>query len=186
MSPPRLHDPPPAVVPQQPRGATSRRLTAAPLATAGLRVRLENATLSTTADAITCASSGQKVFIGNGSPTQTPCSATVTDNCEFTCAPEHVLSDWKKAVLNKVLPALARWLSSAFRMREPLESPLVVDTTSPCGFSGRVTVPAHLGSQGAPETDVLIFVTARPVAGAALAFAGHCQEDAEDHTDSSR
>ena len=66
MSPPRRHDPPPAIVPQLPRGATSRRLATAPLAAAGLRVRLENATLSTTADAITCGSAGQKVFLGNG------------------------------------------------------------------------------------------------------------------------
>ena len=58
----------------------------------------------------------------------------------------------------------------------PLQA-LAVDGSQPCGFSGRVEVPARLLEQGSPNTDVLILVTARPTAGSAIAFAGHCQED---------
>ena len=143
---------------------------------AQLRVRFENATL--VGDSMTCSAAGDKVSLGNN-PTAEPCGGTIEDNCVFTCAEEHVLTAAKKALLVKLLLALSRWLGSAFRMRFQLSSPLVVDNSGPpCGFGGRVAIPSGLAADGAANTDVLILVTARPVAGTALAFAGHCQEDA--------
>lgn len=41
----------------------------------------------------------------------------------------------------------------ALRIREPLAAPLRVDTSVPCGFSGRVNVPARLAEVGSPDTD---------------------------------
>ena len=40
-----------------------------------------------------------------------------------------------------------------------------------------VNVPRELIDDGAPDADVLMFVTVRPIPSATLAFAGHCQED---------
>ena len=63
-------------------------------------------------------------------------------------------------------------------MRTPVEGPLAVRQQR-CGFGGNIEIPAHIIKSGSPETDVIIFVTSRPIArnSEAVAFAGHCQED---------
>ena len=88
-----------------------------------------------------------------------------------------MLSASKRAFLLRLLPAVSHWLSAAFRNLRPVAGALSISSNRPCGFGGRLTIPQSLLNSGSASTDLLIFVTARPTAGSALAFAGHCQED---------
>ena len=162
----------PLVVPQS--SAPRRRLqqgTTLP----GLRVTFETTTLS--GDSHACTSIGERVLIGEASSDSAQCGGSVTNDCEFVCAAEHILTPQKRAALARLLPAAAAWLSAALRTLSPVSGPLAVSSEVPCGFGGAVNIPPRLLADGSPETDVLILVSARPTAGSALAFAGHCQED---------
>ena len=68
-------------------------------------------------------------------------------------------------------------MAAALHSRAPVDGALEVSDEQECGFGGSVQIPQRLLDNGSPATDVLILVTARPTAGSALAFAGHCQED---------
>ena len=94
----------------------------------------------------------------------------------FNCTADNVLTPEKQVALTRLLDAAAAWLSAAFAAVEPVVGALSVANT-PCGFGGDVSIPPDILANGAPATDVLTFVTARPIIGTALAFAGHCQED---------
>jgi len=65
------------------------------------------------------------------------------------------------------------------RRVNPRPDPLTVNTCSYCGYGGQVSIPEALGSPGVVGADLVVLVTARPIAPAssALAFAGFCQED---------
>ncbi len=98
------------------------------------------------------------------------------DSQPFNCTAAHVMTPEKQAALMRLLEAASAWVSAAFSVVEPVQGPLIVADTQ-CGFGGDITIPPEILRDGAPETDVLAFVTARPILGTALAFAGHCQED---------
>ena len=151
MTRPRMW-PPPTIVPQQRSlevaAAQTRRRLAQP---SGLRVLFENSTLFD--DTKTCEFSGQRLIIGETAAEVEPCGESREDDCEFTCGDEHVLTASKMAALSRLLPAVRSWLGMALRIREPLTMPLRVDTSAPCGFSGRVNVPSRLAELGSPDTD---------------------------------
>lgn len=51
-----------------------------------------------------------------------------------------------------------------------------------CGFSGGITIPTvYLDNApsptGMPNTDMVLFATARPTTGTVIAYAGNCKED---------
>ena len=164
---------PPLVVAQRTRDASrARRLNQPPLA--ALRARF-HATVSN--DPRTCYAAGQRVPIGESSSPSVDCRpGGPSTDCMFTCDAQSVLSATKQAVLSSVLVAASAWLGAAFEMRAPLEN-LRVGGEQACGFGGAVNVPRELIDDGAPDADVLMFVTVRPIPSATLAFAGHCQED---------
>lgn len=146
------------VVVHQRRHPRRRRLQSGPAAP--LRVRFHPLF---DADVRTCYAVGAQIVVGD-------------DSQPFNCTAASQLTPEKRVVLTQLLDAASAWLSAAFSVVEPLSGPLSVAST-PCGFGGGVTIPAHFVTSGALETDVLAFVTGRPILGAVLAYAGHCQED---------
>jgi hypothetical protein len=178
------HDDPqtraPATVDVRYADAAARRLQiAAPL-------RLVFNTEVIDGDGRSCSAPGEYVQIGSpsGGHLSNPCSANAgadllpVEDCYFACTAADVVSATQRARLEDIiLPAVAAWFGAALAIERPVVGNLPVSTVVPCGFSGEVAVPAHLAAGGSPETDVLLFVTVRPVAATALAFAGYCQQD---------
>ncbi|KAL1500700.1 hypothetical protein AB1Y20_013347 [Prymnesium parvum] len=164
---------PPLVAPQPPRPLHGRLAQAA--SAAPLRVVFNTETLE--GDAYSCYAAGQTVRVGSPPEGGPSCSAAVQDDCFLRCTAEHLLHATREEQLRtRLLPAVAAWFGGALRILKPLGAPLRLREGA-CGFGGAIEIPPHLLEDGSPETDVLIFVTARPILGSALAFAGHCQED---------
>ena len=157
-----------------PQRTSRRRLDTAALT--GLRVVFNTETMVD--DGRACTTAGQSVERGDPPSRGTTCAgAEVSSDCWHTCSNSDVLTAARRAILTDVLlPAVAAWFAAALRIRRPVQGPLVVKDEV-CGFGGEVAIPAALLQHGSAATDVLIFVTTRPIASGTLAFAGHCQED---------
>ena len=160
------------VSPQRP---SRRRLDTAALP--GLRLVLNTETMVD--DSRACTVAGQSVALGDPPSASTTCAgvgAGQSSDCHV-CSTSDVLTAARRAILTDVLlPAVSAWFAAALRIRRPVQGPLVVKDEV-CGFGGEVAIPAALLQHGSAATDVLIFVTTRPIASGTLAFAGHCQED---------
>ena len=162
------------VSPQLP---SRRRLDTAALP--GLRVVLNTETMVD--DSRACTAAGQSVALGDPPSASTTCAGEGSD-CWHVCSTSDVLTAPRRAILNDVLlPAVSAWFAAALRIRKPVQGALVIKDES-CGFGGEVAIPPALLERGSPATDVLIFVTTRPIASGTLAFAGHCQEDEGSQT----
>ena len=162
------------VSPQRP---SRRRLDTAALP--GLRVVLNTETMVDDSRACTetMVVAGRSVALGDPPSSSTTCGAGQSSDCWLVCSTSDVLTAARRAILNDVLlPAISAWFAAALRIRRPVQGPLVVKDEV-CGFGGEVAIPAAVLQSGSAATDVLIFVTTRPIASGTLAFAGHCQED---------
>ena len=106
------------------------------------------------------------------------CGPTRDTHCWHVCSLADIPSPTKLQLITTVLlPAVASWMAAALRIRQPVQGALLVKDAK-CGFGGDVHIPAKVLSGGSADTDVLIFVTVRPIASSTLAYAGQCQEDA--------
>ena len=140
-----------------------------------LRITFENATLDS--DAFSCYTVGAVVARGNAAASG-PCSSERTENCAYTCTDVDILTPAQRHLLTaRLLPAVAAWFGAALRIREPVGESLAVAAAPPCGFGGHVAIPPQLLADGAASTDLLILLTARPIADHVLAYAAHCQEE---------
>ncbi len=168
----------PAVVPQRRTPSATRGRRASASDAPALRLVFANETL--VGDVRACSRAGQAVSVGKPAQPTDTCSDSVglTTDCVFVCEEANVLTESKRAFLSdRVLPVVASWFGAALRIRRPVLGPLVVGDASCDLGSGAVNMPARLVTAGSASTDVLIVVTARPIAGATIAFAGHCQQD---------
>jgi hypothetical protein len=167
-----------AVVAQHRRARGVRRRLS-PIAAPGLRVSF----VSDIEDSQrTCLSTGQQVLVGEAdaaAAAHVACSDARADNCTHTCTDMDVLTLAKRAALDRLLAAVSEWLFDAFRMKTgPVGEVLAIDVSRSCGFGGEVAYPQRIVQHGGERAaDTLILVTARPVAGSTVAFAGACQED---------
>eukprot|EP00698_Gefionella_okellyi_P020426 TRINITY_DN63_c0_g1_i1.p1 TRINITY_DN63_c0_g1~~TRINITY_DN63_c0_g1_i1.p1 ORF type:complete len:1327 (-),score=282.99 TRINITY_DN63_c0_g1_i1:132-4112(-) len=119
----------------------------------------------------TCYSAGQTYNVGTPGPA---CSSTVTSDCFGTCTQNDVLTTQKQNYLvQTVIPTAMTWLQTALLV-DPQVGNLVASAGS-CGFYGGVTIPTQYTTTGAPGTDLLLFLTARPTFGSVIAYAGNCQ-----------
>ena len=170
------------VSPQRP---SRRRLNTAALP--GLRVVFNTETMVD--DGRACTAAGQSVELGDPPSPSTTCAGDeVSSDCWHTCSTSDVLTAARRAILTDVLlPAVSAWFAAALRIRRPVQGPLAVKDEA-CGFGGDVSLPGALlkvrvnpnpnpnpspspspnpnpnpCQEGSPATDVLIFVTARPI-----------------------
>ena len=164
----------PIIAPQ--RHATRRRRVQAASPPPPLRIVFRGEPL--VGDEFTCYEVGQTVRVGTPEVPGNVCAGEVQDNCYLTCTADHILNPTREQQLRqRLLQAVAAWFGAALKPLQPVEGPLVV-LEGACGFGGAIAIPESFRSEGSTDTDVLIFVTSRPILGSALAFAGHCQEDA--------
>jgi hypothetical protein len=168
-----------------PQRTSRRRLDTAALP--GLRVVFNTETMVD--DGRACTTAGQSVERGDPPSRGTTCAgAEVSSDCWHTCSNSDVLTAARRAILTDVLlPAVAAWFAAALRIRRPVQGPLTVKDEA-CGFGGDVSFPDALlkvcvapnpnpnpnpspnphptpnpCQEGSPATDVLIFVTTRPI-----------------------
>eukprot|EP00163_Fabomonas_tropica_P032268 TRINITY_DN800_c0_g4_i1.p1 TRINITY_DN800_c0_g4~~TRINITY_DN800_c0_g4_i1.p1 ORF type:complete len:1244 (-),score=362.25 TRINITY_DN800_c0_g4_i1:154-3567(-) len=121
-------------------------------------------------DAGECTRAGQTVSIGTN--TGIPCSTTVTNNCEFTCSAEDVMTTAKTNFLTSLVAEATAFLSKHLKVVR-LTAPLPV-AQSPFCTSG---TPWAYPDSEVPDTDFILYVTTRPTTGSTLAFASTCQID---------
>ncbi|KAJ1624123.1 hypothetical protein T492DRAFT_912026 [Pavlovales sp. CCMP2436] len=126
---------------------------------------------------MTCYTEGAWFSIGGAGEGAPECSELNTGYCRGRCTAQFVLSAEKRAFLQHMLiPELTRITRSLLSV-QPVSEGLVLNGGS-CGFYGGVQIPAELTRvPGMREADFVLFLTARPIYGDTIAYAGHCQTD---------
>lgn len=126
-----------------------------------------------------CYSAGAAFRVGTPSGGSTPaCSSSVTDDCWGTCSSGDVVTQAKvDYIQTSLIPAAQEWLQKALMVKR-VSGNLILSAGS-CGSSGGVTIPTSYTTTGVSNTDLLIFVTARPTFGNTLAWATDCQQDSK-------
>lgn len=125
----------------------------------------------------TCYAVGQAFSIGGASASGPPCSEATTDYCYGECTEEFVLTAEKRRFLQEdLVPELVSMVRNMLSVI-PVQGGLVLNGGS-CGFYGGLQVPPELTkAPGVSDADFVLFLTARPIYGDTIAYAGHCQTD---------
>jgi len=125
----------------------------------------------------TCYSTTDTFSIGGASPRGPECSERTSDYCFGRCSEEYVLTAEKKRFLEEdLVPDLVAMVRNMLSVL-PVRGGLVLNGGS-CGFYGGLRVPDPLTlPPGVPDADFVLFLTARPILGDTIAYAGHCQTD---------
>ena len=164
------------ITPQRYDAPASRKLLSG--SRSPIRILIDSSKLTSDTDR-TCYSAGQSYKVGTPSGASTPaCSTDVTTDCWGTCSDADVLTTQKRQYLvQTVIPSAVSWLQAALSVT-PVSGNLILQAQSECGFYGGVSVNAPYTTTGVSNTDIVLFLTARPTAGSVIAFAGQCQQDA--------
>ena len=93
------------------------------------------------------------------------------------CGWNDVITESKRRLLTEtLLPGVGRFFSELLSVRH-VHGPLRI-RSSTCGFDNGVTVPQWMRDHGVPDTDLVVFLTMRPINSyETVAFAGHCEQD---------
>jgi hypothetical protein len=120
-----------------------------------------------------CDAEGSMVLLGSN--TGQYCSQGYSSNCFYECNTTDILTGDKRALLlSRLLPNATGWLQDTLLLHDNIVGKLVLDSSSCNG----IEVPAKYnsvyygGGGGVANTDLLLIVTARPVLGSVIAFAG--------------
>lgn len=126
---------------------------------------------------LTCYKEGDLFSVGGADDRAPECSAETTTYCRGRCTREFVLTSEKRRFLQEMLvPELMR-ITRTLLSVQPVSGGLVLSGGS-CGFYGGVRIPQSLTVEpGMPNADFVLFLTARPIYGDTIAYAGHCQTD---------
>ena len=93
------------------------------------------------------------------------------------CGWNDVITESKRRLLTEtLLPGVGRFFSELLSVRH-VHGPLRI-RSSTCGFDNGVIVPQWMRDHGVPDTDLVVFLTMRPINSyETVAFAGHCEQD---------
>lgn len=125
----------------------------------------------------TCYREGEPFSVGGADEHAPDCGADSTTYCRGRCTAEFVLTAEKRRFLQQMLiPELMR-ITRALLSVQPVSGGLILNGSS-CGFYGGVRIPPSLSARpGLADADFVLFLTARPIFGDTIAYAGHCQTD---------
>ena len=97
------------------------------------------------------------------------------------CEPADVLTAEKRTLLvERMMPRATAFFSRLLKVRR-VDGRLRLSGTI-CGYEGGVRVPEAYRTAGVADADIVVFLTARPIAsygaaGDTIAYAGHCEAD---------
>lgn len=128
-------------------------------------------------DGRTCHAQGEAFSIGGAPATGPECSPSTTEYCQGTCSSQFVLTAEKQRFLREdLIPELVATVRTMLSV-VPVQGGLTLGGGR-CGFYGGVRVPGNLTkAPGVDGADFVLFLTARPIYGDTIAYAGHCQTD---------
>lgn len=126
---------------------------------------------------MTCYREGDLFSVGGADEHAPECTEETTTYCRGRCTYEFVLTAEKRRFLQQMLvPELMRITRDLLSV-QPVSGGLVLNRGA-CGFYGGVQVPEEFTAPpGLPGADFVLFLTARPIFGDTIAYAGHCQTD---------
>jgi len=130
------------------------------LAATNVRIKIDTSLLDS--DVYKCTSAGQSV---------TNAGST------YSCQSDDVLTSDKKSWLTDTLLPQAEAILEAALLVEPLPASVGLESST-CGFDEGFAVPSEYASNFGATYDIVIFVTARPIAVVGvLAFGGECEQE---------
>lgn len=126
-----------------------------------------------------CYEVGQVVIIGNAN--EGPCTDQLTDNCQYTCTAQDIQTANLQTMLREVaVPTIDEVFATILSVERPAGN-LVLNRAVWDAFQRvcdvGIPIPESYVTVGIPNTDTLIYITARPSSPRTVAYAGACNFD---------
>eukprot|EP00899_Mesostigma_viride_P002198 jgi/Mesvir1/1197/Mv17689-RA.1 len=145
-----------------------------------IRIAVDYTTISQQPDRY-CTSVGDIIKVGNPD-SATECTldgglrAGISNDCWYTCTAADIMHADKAAQLMQAMNATVHWFRSAIAVN-PVQGALKLSGNSACGVDGGIAVPQEYIYGGLPFTDLVLFITVRPLSDNTLAWAVACERD---------
>eukprot|EP01116_Phalansterium_solitarium_P024935 TRINITY_DN9296_c1_g1_i1.p1 TRINITY_DN9296_c1_g1~~TRINITY_DN9296_c1_g1_i1.p1 ORF type:complete len:815 (-),score=340.57 TRINITY_DN9296_c1_g1_i1:196-2640(-) len=130
-----------------------------------------------------CRQAGDTVWLGPwpdpGGDTTYPCDSDTTTSCRYTCKSTDILTPLYRNFIQTILEDAIQYLQYALQVKRVAGNLTVAEIIGQGGSCGanNLTVPEQYQTLGLPDSDIHLFVTARPIVGTTIAQAIACQFD---------
>ncbi len=120
-----------------------------------------------------CKFIGQMYQVGTPSSSSVRCEGSIQNNCYGTCTNDLIVSDnFIQLLNNTILPNLVSEFSKLLQViRDPSDK---IQFSSSATLCNDVSIPLDHKLYGINQTDVVIYISARPILSGAAAYAAPC------------